>query len=337
LRKEIKNTLKFLLFLVAGILLLWLAFRNINFDNLKEGLRHAKYSWVLLSVLFSLFAYLSRARRWILLINPLDHNPSFSNTFHSMMNGYLANLALPRVGEFTRCVALGKKEKIPVDQLVGTVIIERTIDFLSLVALMIFVIIISGDTIVHFLTDSIITPMQEKVASLFGSAFIFWISLLFLMTLLIFLLLRFKNTFRKIRFFDKMFFYANGVINGLRTITKLERKMEFILHTLIIWISYILMTWVMVFAVESTSGLDLSAGLVLLVIGGLAMSAPVQAGVGAFHYAISRGLLALYGITLEDGMVYAILAHESQMIVTVILGTISTILIFRSAKGNRVI
>jgi uncharacterized protein (TIRG00374 family) len=334
LRKEIKNILKFLLFLAAGILLLWLAFRNINFQSLKEGLKHAKYSWVFLSVLCSLFAYVSRARRWILLINPLGYDPSFSNTFHSMMNGYLANLALPRVGEFTRCVALGKKEKIPVDQLLGTVIIERTIDFLSLVALMIFVIIFSGDTIVHFLKGSIINPMQEKLAGVFGSAFIFWISLLFLSAAFIFLLLRFKEKFRKIRFFDKMFFYAKGVINGLRTITKLERKMEFILHTLIIWVNFILMTWVMVFAVESTSELDLSAGLVLLVLGGLAMSAPVQAGVGAFHYAISRGLLALYGIALEDGMVYAILAHESQMIVTVILGTVSTFLIFRPSKRN---
>ena len=48
------------------------------------------------------------------------------------MTGYLANLALPRIGEITRCVALGKKEKIPVDQLIGTVVIERTIDFISL-------------------------------------------------------------------------------------------------------------------------------------------------------------------------------------------------------------
>ncbi len=130
-----------------------------------------------------------------------------------------------------------------------------------------------------------------------------------------------------------MFFYTTGVVNGLKTITKLERKWEFMLHTLFIWISFIMMTWVMVFSVKSTSGLDLSAGMILLVIGGFAMTAPVQAGVGAFHYAISRGLWILYGIALEDGMVYAILAHESQIILTIVIGLFSSVMILR---GNTV-
>jgi hypothetical protein len=78
-----------------------------------------------------------------------------------------------------------------------------------------------------------------------------------------------------------------------------------------------------VFAVKSTSHLDLSDGIFLLVIGGLAMSAPVQSGLGAFHFIISRGLFVVYGISLEDGLVYAILAHESQLIFGAILGLYS--------------
>ncbi len=308
---------------------MWVAFRNINFISLKEGLKHANYSWVALSAFFSLLAYLSRARRWILLINPLGYNPSFANTFNSLMSGYLANLALPRIGEVSRCIVLGKKEKIPVDQLFGTVIIERTIDFFSLLALMVFVVIISGNTIVLFLREHILIPLQEKLTSVFGSAILFWILMLFISVLVLFLIFRFRENLKKIRFFERLFFYTTGVVNGLKTITRLERKWEFMLHTLFIWISFILMTWVMVFSVKSTSGLDLSAGMILLVIGGFAMTAPVQAGVGAFHYAISRGLWILYGISLEDGMVYAILAHESQIIITIIVGIFSTVMILR--------
>jgi hypothetical protein len=83
------------------------------------------------------------------------------------------------------------------------------------------------------------------------------------------------------------------------------------------------MTWVVVFATKSTSHLDLFDGIFLLVVGGLAMSAPVQSGIGAFHIFISAALVAVYGITKEDGMVYAILSHESQLIFGVILGTFS--------------
>ncbi|MBK8881246.1 MAG: flippase-like domain-containing protein [Bacteroidales bacterium] len=323
------QTAKFTAFLAVGVLLLYFAFRNVNFTRLSADLKEADYSWLLLSILFGLFAYVSRARRWVLLINPLGYQPTLKNAFYSLMTGYLANLALPRIGEITRCVALGKKEKIPVDQLIGTVVIERTIDFLSLMIIMVFLIILSGDQITIFLRESILDPIQQKVFSIFGSTWILWIILLTLMVTGLFLLIRYKKRLRKIRFFAKLFDLARGIINGLKTITNLKRKWEFILLTIVIWVNYTLMTWVVVFSIESTSHLTLADSIFLLVIGGLAMSAPVQSGLGAFHYIISRGLLIVKGIPLEEGLVYALLTHESQLIFVAIVGTISFFIIFR--------
>ena len=62
------------------------------------------------------------------------------------------------------------------------------------------------------------------------------------------------------------------------------------------------------------------------------MSAPVQSGLGAFHYIVSRGLLIVNGIPLEEGLVYALLTHESQLIFMAIIGTISFFIIFRKEK-----
>jgi uncharacterized protein (TIRG00374 family) len=329
LRKGLIQTLKFLVFLVVGIILLWLAFRNVEFEKLIEGLKKADYKWVLLSVLFGLFAYLSRARRWMLLIHPLGYKPSFSSTFYSMMTGYLANLALPRIGEITRCVALGKKEKIPVDQLIGTVVIERTVDFLSLLSIMVALIIIRGEQISQFLNVSIFRPLQEKVFSVFGSTWILWVIIVLILFISVFALIRYKKKLREIRFFSKFFDLARGMINGFKTIAKLQRKWEFIFHTFFLWANYTLMTWVVVFAIEPTSHLTLGDSIFLLVIGGLAMSAPVQSGLGAFHYIISRGLAFVEGVKIEDGLIYAFLTHESQMLFVIIVGTISFFLIFR--------
>jgi uncharacterized protein (TIRG00374 family) len=333
LRKGILQTTKFIVFLVVGIILLLFAFSNVNFNRLAADLKEADYSWLLLSILFGFIAYVSRARRWVLLINPLGYHPSLKNSFYALMTGYLANLALPRIGEITRCVALGKKEKIPVDQLIGTVVIERTIDFLSLMAIMIFLIITSGDQITIFLRESILDPIQQKVFSIFGSTWILWVVLLVLSVAGLFLLIRFKKRLRKIRFFAKLFDLARGIINGLKTITNLKRKWEFILLTIFIWINYALMTWVVVFSIESTSHLTFNDSIFLLVIGGLAMSAPVQSGLGAFHYIISRGLLIVKGIPLEEGLVYALLTHESQLIFVAIIGTISFFIIFKKDKS----
>jgi len=336
LRKTIIQALEFLLFLLIGVVLLWLAFRNVDLDKLLEGLKGAHYRWVFLSLFFGLLAYISRARRWILLINPLGFNPTLKNTFLSVMTGYLANLALPRLGEITRCVALGKKEKIPVDQLIGTVIIERTIDMLSLFAIMLVLIIIRGSEISEFLKVSVFIPLQQKVFSLLGFTWIIWLVIIVIMVVSLLLLLRYRKSLRKFRFFSIIFDLARGVINGFKTIASLRSKREFILHTLFIWINYTLMTWVVVFAIEPTSQITLGDSIFLLVIGGLAMSAPVQSGLGAFHYIISRGLAFVEGVRIEDGLVYAFLTHESQMLFVIIVGTISFFMIFRRNHKNTV-
>ena len=318
--------------MAAGITLLWLAFRNIDFKNLWEGLKQARYGWLILSIAFASLAYISRARRWILLINPLGHNPAFLNSFNAMMTGYLANLALPRIGEVTKCVALGKKENIPVDQLIGTVVVERTIDILSLMVITIIMLFVDGSTLGPFLMNNVYTPIQVKVASVFGFAWIFWLLTASSGLLLLYLIYHFRNSLRKIRFFAKLFDAAHGIIHGIKTVTRIRRKWEFIFHTFFIWINYTLMTWVVVFAVESTSHLGLSDGIFLLVIGGLAMSAPVQSGLGAFHFIISRGLMLIYGISLEDSMVYALLAHESQLIFGAVIGIYSFYSIFKKSR-----
>ncbi len=334
MRKGVLQALKFIAFLAIGTVLLWIAFRDVDFRKLMNDLKQADYSWLFLSLLFGFFAYVSRARRWILLIHPLGFRPSLKNSFYALMTGYLANIALPRVGEITRCVALGKKEKIPVDQLVGTVVVERTIDFVSLLLITIYLIFTSSDQINMFLKDSILIPIHNKVTSVFGVTWILWVILLSLSAAALVLLIKYRHNLRKIRFFAKMFDIAKGVVNGLKTITNLDRKWEFILHTIFIWINYALMTWVVVFSIESTSGLTFTDSIFLLVIGGLAMSAPVQSGLGAFHYIISRGLLVVKGIPLEDGLVYALLTHESQLIFVAIVGTISFFIIFRK-KGKK--
>ena len=334
MKKGIIQTLKFLAFLAIGVLLLWLAFRNINFRKLAGELKEADYSWLVLSVLFGLFAFLSRARRWMILINPLGHRPTFMHTFHAMMSGYLANLALPRIGEITRCVALGRKEKIPVDQLIGTVVVERTIDFISLLLITLFLILTKSENINLFLKESIWVPLEEKVFTLFGATWIIWGVLLILGAAGLYILLRYRKNLRKIRFFAKMFDLARGIINGLKTITNLQRKWEFIFHSIFIWINYALMTWVVVFALESTSHLSFIDSIFILVIGGLAMSAPVQSGIGAFHYFVSRGLTFVEKVNYEDGMAYAILTHESQLIFVVLVGAVSFYIMFGKHHGK---
>jgi len=335
LKKTIVQILKVAGFLALGILLLYFAFRGIAFDELAETLRRANFWWIGLSLFFAFVSFFSRARRWVLLIEPLGFKPSFKNAYHSLMVGYLSNFALPRLGEVTRCVTLGKREKIPVDSLIGTVIIERVTDLLMLLMIMAVLIFSWVDKFGEFFKTNIFIPMQEKAGAAFGGMLFFWLLIIGVFAAFFLLLYIFRKPLGRNRVVRKIAEFIRGILDGLKSIYKMERKWEFIFHSVLIWFLYIMMTWVVVFALKETSSLTFVDGIFLLVIGGLGMSAPVTAGFGAFHWIVSRGLVYVYGLTLEQGGAYAILAHESNSLFTILLGAISYLLLMISSRKTQ--
>lgn len=332
MKKALGQILKIVAFLALGILLLYFAFRGVAFDELVRTLHRVNFWWIGLSLLFAGISFFSRARRWILLIEALGYKPSFLNTYHSLMVGYLSNYALPRLGEVSRCVTLGKREKIPVDSLFGTVIVERATDLLMLILIMLFLLFSWMDKFGAFFNEQVYGPLQQKFTEIFGGAWVLWVILLASLFLLFALLYVLRKSLMKFALVRKIKDILIGVLIGLKTIYRMERKWEFILHSLLIWFLYILMTWVVVFALEELSGLTFVDGMFLLVIGGLGMSAPVTAGFGAYHWITSRGLMVVYDFSLETGSAYAILAHESNSLLTILLGALSYILLMTSRK-----
>src|SRR6187399_2074788 len=130
MKSKLFSILKYIVLLAVSVGLLALAFRGISVKSIISEISNAKVSWILLSSLISVVAFVSRAFRWKLLIEPLGYSPSLKKTMYSLMVGYFANLALPRLGEVTRCGTLSKAESIPFTGLLGTVIIERIVDVL---------------------------------------------------------------------------------------------------------------------------------------------------------------------------------------------------------------
>lgn len=318
--------------------MLYFAFQGISFENLVEDFKNAQYSWVFLSLGFALIAYISRAIRWNLIIEPLGYKPELKNTFYSMMVGYLANFAFPRIGEITRCATLGKKEKIPVDKLVGTVIVERAVDFISLLVLLAILIIFRFETFGDFFRDNVFIPLGNKITRTLDFSYIIWIVVgaIFIISLVSYLV--FREQLSRVKIVSKGKDIIKGIIEGLKAVYKLKKRGWFIFHSVFIWINYWLMTWVVVFALSATADLKIIDGLFILVIGGLAMSAPVQSGIGAFHWIVSRGLAAVYPwISIEEGLVFATISHESQSILAILLGSISFALIFRKKKTRETV
>ncbi len=332
MKKVLIQILKIAGFLALGALLLYFAFRGVAFEKLAATLQKVNYWWIGLSLLFAGISFFSRARRWVLLIEPLGFKPSFMNTYHSLMVGYLSNYALPRLGEVTRCVTLGKREKIPVDSLIGTVIVERVVDVIMLLLILVILLISWMDKFGAFFTEQVYGPLQQKFQELFGGTWILWLIVLTAVLATGLLIYLYRKRLARYALIRKLREILLGLLDGLKTIYRMKRKWEFVLHSVLIWFLYILMTWVVVFALEELSGLSFIDGMFLLVIGGLGMSAPVTAGFGAYHWITSRGLMFVYGFSLETGSAYAILAHESNSLLTILLGALSYTLLMISRK-----
>lgn len=329
MNKTSLNILRNAVFLAFGILLLYLAFRDVRFKEMISILKGAKYSWVILSLILSIFAFISRARRWSLLIEPLSHRPGLRNTYNAVLFGYLANYALPRMGEITRCIALSKKEKIPVESLIGTVVVERAIDLLSLLIVIVLLLIARFKKFGEFFQEQIFQNLSEKTTGILGGSALVWITLVTLIIVIPIFAYLYRKQLMKLRVIKLISGFIGKLSEGLKSVSRMKRKWEFLFHTIFIWTNYALMTWVVVFALpEITGNFKFADGIFLLVIGSLGMAAPVQAGIGAFHWIVSKGLQEVYNIGETESMAFASLQHTSQTLLVFLLGSIATLFLF---------
>ncbi|MDE5610494.1 MAG: flippase-like domain-containing protein, partial [Odoribacter sp.] len=136
MRPVFKNIIKFFLFLGVSAFLFWLVFRDQDWGELLKVLREdVDYTWVAVAVVMGIASHMSRAMRWQLLTASMGYRIRFWNSFMGVMIGYFANLAIPRMGEFTRCGVVSKYENVPFSKLLGTVVTERVIDLIILLSL----------------------------------------------------------------------------------------------------------------------------------------------------------------------------------------------------------
>ncbi|MEJ7778051.1 MAG: lysylphosphatidylglycerol synthase transmembrane domain-containing protein [Daejeonella sp.] len=321
--------LKYILLLVVGIGLMILAFRGQDLDQLTFILRNAHYGWVTASLAACLLAHILRAYRWRMMISTLGHGtPSLLNINYAVMIGYMANVAFPRMGEISRCGVINRTDRIPLAKLIGTVIVERVIDLLMFAIVIALTLILQFDVLSQFLYRNVISKMNGSSGNL--AILIFAAGILFAAIALFYVLMK----KRKWGIRDRIYNLFIDLRSGIFSVKDVGNKTAFIASSVIIWFLYGLSTYLCFFAISSTSGLDGLAALSTLMFSGLGMIAPVQGGIGAFHWMVSEGL-EIYNIPKSEGLAYALLIHTSQTLLILLAGALSLVmLMLKSPKSN---
>jgi len=328
MRSKTTELFQYIILLFVGIGLSWLFFRNLNFAELKQTISTGNFSWFYMVMFVSVMVYVFRVLRWQMLIRASGFNATFGSAFAALSIGYFVNFAVPRLGEVTRCLSVKKQNDIPFMQLLGTVIIERVVDIISLVVVLFLTLLLQFNMIIEFVKENVLGPFYDGVILkiLHGNKIILATAIACI-SLSVFLFYYFRRYIRE-RSPKMIIQFINGLKDGLTSIAKLEQKKLFILYTILIWICYYLMTYFWFFVFKETSILGWGACLTILSIGTIGRSVPIQGGgMGAYHFLVQQVCL-LYGLTGYFGKTLAILIHAGQTFFTFAMGLLGLIIFY---------
>jgi glycosyltransferase 2 family protein len=294
MKKSLLTIIQYLFFVGLGIFFVWLSIKDIHQEQwlqIKDAVRRARH-WMIIPALLILFlSHYSRALRWKILMEPMGYKPSNFNVFAAVMIGYLVNAGVPRLGEVVKCSMLARYEKVRVDRLVGTIVMERAVDVVCLLIVLACALIFQGDVInehvmakfSYFFTDNTGHTSIRKLLIVLGA-------LVVVVLLVYFLLKRFGH----IDAVAKIKHVLHGILHGLSSIRLVQHKGWFIFHTVFIWLCYLAGTTVGIFALQETAHLGFGGGLTTLALGSIGMVIS-PGGIGAYAWIVSK-LMGWYGL-----------------------------------------
>jgi len=313
LKQKIGKWLSILLPILLGLALVIYTYNKFTPEQLEEiklQFKNADYFYILISLLISAVALWSRGYRWRYTLEHLGYKPKISTNVMAVCIGYFINMSIPRSGEVSRALILKKYEDVPFDKAFGTIIAERVVDTFFLLSFIGLAFFLEFDVLKAFVLDKI--PFQKLMLILGIGTF---------MLVGIILMFRYSRVKPIVVIKQKI----SGLLDGVFSIWKMEKKWAFLFHSLLIWASYFFMFYVTIFALPETSELSLSTVVISFIVGGIAITL-TNSGFGAYPFLMAE-ILLLYNVPETAGTAFGWLVWTSQTLMVVILGTLSFLLL----------
>lgn len=306
--QNIKRTLKIILPLLLGVFLVWYSLSKVSLDELLVYFKKADFKWIVIGLFLGFLSHLSRAYRWLFMLEPLGYKVNFGNSVMAVFATYLINYTIPRAGEVARATILTNYEKVPFEKGFGTIVSERIADLLIMFTIILLTLYLQFDFIYGFLMNKFNLP---KII-IAGSILVIISGLL-----LIFI----KKSHSK--FALKIKSFVNGLIEGILIIFKMKKKWPFIFHTLFIWIMYVLMFYVTSFAVEELHDISMGAILIGFISASFSIAA-TNGGIGSYPLVVYAAF-SIFGIAKEPSLAFGWIIWSSQTLMIIVLGGLSLI------------
>ncbi|GHC45841.1 lysylphosphatidylglycerol synthase transmembrane domain-containing protein [Ulvibacter litoralis] len=313
MNKFLGKFLKIALPLGLGVFLIWYIYTSFTPEQLAETQSYfskANYGFVLLSVLFSILSHISRAYRWSFILEPLGYRPKLANSFMAISVAYLMNLLIPKSGEVSRGIILDKYEDVPFEKGFGTIISERVVDLIFLLAFALMALILKFDLLSEYVTNSI--PSNAIYLLVIGGI---------LLGLVIIAFLKFSKSKTNL----KLKSFVIGLKDGVFSILKMKKKGAFIFHTFVIWGLYLLSFYTALYALPETSHIGFGTIIIAFVVGSFTF-AFTNSGFGTYPAALA-GILAVFGVAKTAGVAFGWIVWTSNIASILVIGCLSLVLL----------
>jgi hypothetical protein len=303
--------------LVAGLLGLFL--RDVDLWLMVRNIAAARLEWLALSLATMVMNLAIRALRWQFLLEPLG-DASFGNAFRATAVGFAASSVLPaRAGEFIRPYFLARHENMSATGAFATVILERTLDTVTvLVLLAVFVLVFGGDVGAG---NPALFAAVTWAGALAGAASLAVLGALFVLA---------GNPERLSQVLARLERAVPSTLAGLiaRVLEKFARGLGTIRRPrrLLIALAWSFPLWLMIdtgiWAVAMAFRFDVpftgSFLIVPLLVVGVAV--PTPGAIGGFHEAFRLGATLFYGVPNDAAAAAALVLHAFSFGPSLLLG-----------------
>ncbi|MFM8771343.1 MAG: lysylphosphatidylglycerol synthase transmembrane domain-containing protein [Candidatus Kapaibacterium sp.] len=291
-----------------------------DLDLMMSSIGKLNYGWVVVALVTGVLAHVARALRWEVLLRPSGATVPLSSSFNAVMIGYAANAIVPRAGELARPLVLAQRARIPAETSIGSVVIERVIDVLTLLVGIFMVMTYAQSELVTTLLRmrgaSPSTFAAADAQSTITSLFLILASLAAVVVIVVFTRAGeaiIGVTLGKVH--EKSASSIQGALHrlrdGLASVRQPRLLMPITVFTIAIWALYIVTTWTALTAMPytATASAGIADATLLLMILALAVTiAPTPGAIGVYHVAAQISLVSLFGATPAEGFVFAMVS-----------------------------
>lgn len=316
MNKKLRKISNVLLSIILGGSILYWMYRGFDFEEIRHVLLHEmNWWWMLASFPFGIMAQVFRGWRWKQTLEPLGEKPRTSTCVNSIFLSYAASLVIPRIGEFTRCGVLARKEGTSFPKALGTVVTERAVDSLLVLLMTVITLLLQMPVFLDFFlrTGTRLDGLKDLLGMFSTTGYIVT-AICGIATLISIYIFR-----KKLVFYNKVKATLQGILDGVLSLRSVRNVPLFLFYSVAIWASYFLHYYLTFFCFEATEGLGLTCAMVTFIVGSIAVLVPTPNGAGSWHFAV-KTMMILYGVADASALFFVLIVHTVQTFLVMLLG-----------------